>query len=86
MLEDTRYQLGTALARLGERDEAQKVLKDVAAGGRAYASMAKAFLAALETGSDLPLLPEERGKRATLAPAKPTVAGASAPRPGLISP
>ena len=74
-VDDARFQLGTALARLGQRDEAQKVLKEIVAAGRAYAPVAKTYLAALETGSDLPGVAEEHAKKA------PTVTKQSAPVP-----
>jgi TolA-binding protein len=80
-VDDARYQLGTALARVGQRDEAQKVLNDIVATGRAYAPVAKTYLTALEAGSDLPALGDDRGKKPPAPVAKPQAPPIPAPKP-----
>jgi hypothetical protein len=66
------------LARLGRRDEAVAILKDVVNGNGRYSATARPFLAALETGTDLPL--------AAAAAAAPKAPVPPPPRPAPATP
>lgn len=74
---EARFLLATSLARSGKRDEAIGLFRELVESGR-YVGSAKAYLAALESGGELPPLTSQ--KRATPAAVKP-----SAPRPGPVT-
>ena len=52
--EEVRYLLATALARLDRRDEAKSAFNAIVNANGHYAASAKAYLSALENGSELP--------------------------------
>ena len=74
---EVRFLLGTALARMDKKDEAQQVLKQVAASNTRYVGPAKGYLNALESGSQLPPMPGNRPARASARSAAPAPAAAT---------
>ncbi|HET6343719.1 MAG TPA: tetratricopeptide repeat protein [Myxococcota bacterium] len=52
--EEAQYMLATGAARLDKREEAKAALTQVVSANGRYAASAKAYLNALETGSELP--------------------------------
>jgi TolA-binding protein len=78
--EDSKYYLATALARLRKRDEAKTMLTQIVNSAGRYTPGAKAYLAAMETDSELPLdLPGGRFRIARKGPAPVTPAAPAGP-------
>lgn len=78
LLEELRYLHATTQAKLERRDEAKALFADLIAARTKYMTSAKAYMAALESGGELPG-PTAAGSRTAARPATPTPAAAPAP-------